>query len=128
MAQNWSEVFQSGKESSLVKSHLRFPVHFPCSSSLTSKLQPVSSCDIVEAGHRQRHKRSVKLRHLEELRKGFTTLTASAFPVLTILALYYIEPTVHRIYLALGFTLGFGLLLKVSTNCGLREVFMACAA
>ena len=88
--------------------------------------QPYYTHD-VEGGQTIYHARSSKAREFEVLRKIIMTLAASLFPVITILTLYFIPSTLNRIYATLGFSVGFGVLFKIFTNCGMKEIFMACA-
>lgn len=56
------------------------------------------------------------------------TVLASMLPILAILVLYFVRPTLDRIAVAIGFTAFVGLFLIIFTSASIKEVFGATAA
>ena len=58
----------------------------------------------------------------------FVTVLASMLPILAVLVLYFVHPTLDRIAIAIGFTIFVGLFLITFTSATVKEIFGATAA
>lgn len=62
------------------------------------------------------------------LSRVFVTVLASMLPILAVLVLYFVRPTLDRIAIAIGFTAFVGLFLIIFTSASVKEIFGATAA
>jgi hypothetical protein len=58
----------------------------------------------------------------------FAIVLASMLPILAVLILYFVHPTLDRIAITIGFTVFVGLLLIIVTSASVKEVFGTTAA
>ena len=82
----------------------------------------------AELGRVKDYDSALSVRIIRVLWKVCLTLLASMLPVLAILVLYFVKPTLYRIAIAVGFTTLVGLFLIVFTSANVKEVFGATAA
>ena len=57
-----------------------------------------------------------------------TALAAAIFPVISILALFFVKKTLKRIYTLIGLTVGFAIAVKLITRVKTRDLFAITAA